>query len=324
MNEIPTALPRPDRTQTVTVTHSRPGERLDIFLRDEFPAVSRGTIQRLIDEGHILVNARRVKPTHQPQAGEVVQVHWPDARPALAQPEDIPLAILYEDEYLLVLNKPPGLVVHPGAGHEEHTLVNALLHHCAGQLSGIAGVARPGIVHRLDKDTSGCLVVAKSDPAHLALSAQFAGRKVHKIYHTIVCGAVPRESGEIRAAISRHVCHRKQMAVDEDLGRVAHTSYRVLSRLREATLVEVRLHTGRTHQIRVHFQHIGFPVAGDEIYGRRQNRRLTELTRYTAGRQMLHASQLAFAHPCTGRELAFEAPWPEDFRDMLRALQIEE
>ena len=312
------------RTVQVLIEQSLPNERLDVFLRGHFPAVSRGAIQRLIEEGHITVNGQPVKPTHHPRAGEVVNVHWPEARPATPPPWKTKLNVLFEDEYLLVLNKPPDLVVHPASGHELNTLVNALLHHCAGQLSGIGGVARPGIVHRLDKDTSGCLVVAKSDPAHLALSAQFAGRKVHKIYHTIVCGAVPRESGEIRAAISRHVCHRKQMAVDEDLGRVAHTSYRVLSRLREATLVEVRLHTGRTHQIRVHFQHIGFPVAGDEIYGRRQNRRLTELTRYTAGRQMLHASQLAFAHPCTGRELAFEAPWPEDFRDMLRALQIEE
>ncbi len=155
--------------------------------------MSRGAIQRLIEEGHIRVNGKTVKPTHHPRAGEEIEVHWPEARPAEAQPEDMPLDILFEDEDLLVLNKPPGLVVHPAAGHEEHTLVNALLHHCAGELSGIGGVARPGIVHRLDKETSGCLVVAKNDAAHLALAEQFAGRTMEKIYHAIVCGEVSRE-----------------------------------------------------------------------------------------------------------------------------------
>ena len=176
------------RTEVLTIEHSLPSERLDTFLRGKFPVVSRGAIQRLIEQGHIRVNGRTVKPTHTPRAGEQVEVHWPEARSAEAQPEEMPLDVLFEDEALLVLNKPPGLVVHPAAGHEEHTLVNALLHHCAGQLSGIGGVARPGIVHRLDKETSGCLVVAKNDDTHLALSAQFATRKVEKIYHAILCG----------------------------------------------------------------------------------------------------------------------------------------
>ena len=222
---------------------------------------------------------------------------------------------------MLVLNKAAGLVVHPAAGHEEHTLVNALLHHCAGQLSGIGGVARPGIVHRLDKETSGCLVVAKNDDTHLALSTQFATRKVQKMYHAIVCGEMPRDQGEIRAAIARHPSHRKRMAVDDDVGREARTSYRVLERLRGATLVEAVLHTGRTHQIRVHFQFVGFPLVGDATYGDRQNQRLAELTRYTAPRQMLHASQLSFVHPRTGKRLSFTAPCPEDFRDALSALR---
>src|ERR1035438_9530363 len=190
------------RTEVLTIEHTLPAERLDTFLRDHFPAVSRGTIQRLIEGGHIRVNGRTVKPTHSPRAGEQVGVHWPEAAPAKAQPEDMPLDILHEDDALLVLNKPPGLVVHPAAGHEQHTLVNALLHHCAGQLSGIGGVARPGIVHRLDKETSGCLVVAKNDETHLALSTQFATRKVEKIYQAIVCGEMPRDHGEIRAAIA--------------------------------------------------------------------------------------------------------------------------
>lgn len=309
------------RTEVLTIEHTLLAERLDTFLRDRFPAVSRGAIQRLIDEGHIRVNGRTVKPTHSPRAGEQVEVCWPEAAPDRAQPEEMPLDILHEDDSLLVLNKPPGLVVHPAAGHQQHTLVNALLHHCAGKLSGIGGVARPGIVHRLDKDTSGCLVVAKNDEAHLALSAQFASRKVEKIYRAIVCGGMPRDQGEIRAAIARHPSHRKRMAVDDDAGREARTTYRVLERLREATLAEVVLHTGRTHQIRVHFQFIGFPIVGDETYGNRQNQRLTELTNYTAPRQMLHAGRLSFTHPRTGKRMAFTAPEPEDFLDALSALR---
>ena len=267
------------------------------------------------------MDGRPAKAAHHPRAGEKIEIHWPDARPATAQPQEIPLDILFEDDDLLVLNKPPGMVVHPSAGHEANTLVNALLHHCAGQLSGIGGVARPGIVHRLDQETSGCLVIAKNDPTHLALSAQFAGRAVEKIYHAIVCGAVTPEQGDIRAAIARHPTHRKRMAVTDGRGREAWTSYRVLERLREATLVEALLHTGRTHQIRVHFKHLGFPLVGDATYGNRQNKRLTELTGYAAPRQMLHAHKLAFQHPRAGKKLCLAAPWPEDFKEALAALR---
>src|SRR4051794_37966404 len=309
------------RSETLTIPQSRPGVRLDTYLRSIYQAVSRGAIQRLIEEGHIRVNGQNTKPTNSPRAGDVIDVHWPEARPARAEPEDIPLDVLYEDKDLLVLNKPPGIVVHPAAGNEAHTLVNALLHHCRGQLSGIGGVARPGIVHRLDKETSGCLVAAKNDDAHLALSAQFASRKVEKIYHAIVCGEVQRDEGQIRAAIARHSSHRKRMAVNDESGREAKTSYRVIERLRSSTLVEVLLHTGRTHQIRVHFQHIGYPIVGDEVYGQRQNVRLEDLTKYRAARQMLHASKLAFIHPRTGKKVAFEAPRPEDFEDALSALR---
>ena len=309
------------RTEVLTIERTLLRERLDTYLRGKFPAVSRGAIQRLIEEGHIRVNGRSVKPTHTPRAGEQVEVHWPEARPSEVQPEAMKLDILFEDAALLVLNKPPGLVVHPAAGHEEHTLVNALLHHCAGQLSGIGGVARPGIVHRLDKETSGCLVVAKNDETHLALSAQFASRKVEKLYHAILCGELPRDSGEIHAAIARHPSHRKRMAVHDEGGREARTGYRVLERLRLATLVEAVLHTGRTHQIRVHFQFLGFPLVGDATYGNRQNQRLETLAGYTAPRQMLHAHKLAFIHPRTGKRLSFEAPRPEDFTDALSALR---
>ena len=308
------------RSEILTIEKTLPSERLDTFLRGKFPAVSRGAIQRLIDQGHIRVNGHTVKPTHAPRAGEQVEVHWPEPRPAEARPQEMPLEILYEDAALLVLNKPPGLVVHPAAGHEEQTLVNALLHHCRGELSGIGGVARPGIVHRLDKETSGCVVVAKNDATHLALSAQFASRKVEKIYHAIVCGEMPRERGEIRAAIARHSSHRKRMAVNEEAGRDARTSYRVLQRLRGATLVEAALHTGRTHQIRVHFQFLGFPLVGDMTYGNRRNDQLADLTGYTAPRQMLHASKLSFTHPRTGQRVGFEAPRPADFLDALSAL----
>jgi 23S rRNA pseudouridine1911/1915/1917 synthase len=309
------------RSEFIIVEQSRPAQRLDMYLREKFPMVSRGTLQRLIEEGHIQIDGRTVKPTHHPRAGERIEVRWPEARPAEARAEKIPLDILFEDDDLLVLNKPPGLVVHPSAGHEEHTLVNALLHHCAGRLSGIGGVARPGIVHRLGKETSGCLLVAKNDSAHLALASQFAGRTLDKAYLAIVCGEMPRERGEIRAAIARHPTHRKRMAVTDGTGREAWTSYEVRQRLRGATLVEAQLHTGRTHQIRVHFQHLGFPVVGDATYGTRQNQRLIEQTGYSAQRQMLHSWKITFEHPSQKKELQFEAPWPADFQAALAALR---
>jgi 23S rRNA pseudouridine1911/1915/1917 synthase len=303
----------------ITVAQSAPLERLDAFLRAQLPGVSRAAIQRLLSQGRILVNGRAAKPSHHPRAGEVITLSWPPAAPPDAGPEDIPLEILYEDDDLLVLNKPPGIVVHPAAGHSAGTLVNALLHHCAGRLSGVGGVARPGIVHRLDKETSGCLVAAKNDAAHLHLSAQFAARRTQKIYEALVCGRVPGGSGEIDAPISRHRADRKRMAAGA--GREARTSFRVLERLRGATRVEVELHTGRTHQIRVHFQHLGHPVVGDLIYGRRHNAVLREAAGCVAPRQMLHARKLVLTHPRTGQLLVFEAPLPEDFLNILAILR---
>ena len=311
------------RLDQLTVETSLPLVRLDTFLREKFPAASRGALQRLIEEGHIRVNGSPVKATHHPHAGELIEIHWPDAKPAEARPENIPLDILFEDNSLLVVNKPAGMVVHPSAGNEEHTLVNALLHHCQGSLSGIGGVARPGIVHRLDKETSGCLVVAKNDETHVALSAQFAERRVKKIYQAIVCGELPRETGEIRAAIARHPSHRKRMAAtDDDDGRAAHTSYTLVERLNAATLVDVQIHTGRTHQIRVHFLHIGHPVVGDDTYGARPNARLKELANYAAPRVMLHARDLSFEHPLTKKPVQFSAPVPADFKEALKFLRL--
>lgn len=313
----------PAQTESLTIEHSHPHERLDAFLREQFPSLSRGAIQRLIAQGHITVNGQPTKATHAPRAGEIVRIEIPEAQPAEAKAEAIPLEILFEDKSLLVLNKAAGIVVHPAVGNEEHTLVNALLHHCKGGLSGIGGVARPGIVHRLDKETSGCLVVAKNDETHVALSAQFAGRTVEKIYVAIVCGLVPRDEGNIRAAIARHPTHRKRMAVhDDDDGRPAHTGYRVLERLNHATFIEAHLHTGRTHQIRVHFQHLGFPVAGDNTYGQRPTKKLAELTHYEAPRVLLHAQKLAFTHPRTGKKVKFSAPIPPDMEVALKFLRV--
>ncbi len=311
------------RNETFSIEQSLPRERFDTFLRERFPAVSRGAIQRLIEQGHILVNGIAVKPTHTPRAGDVVSIHWPEPKVAEAKPEKIPLNIIFEDADLLVLNKAPGIVVHPAAGNENGTVVNALLHHCRGGLSGIGGVARPGIVHRLDKDTSGCLVVAKNDATHVALSKQFASRDVTKMYQAIVCGEMPRDSGNIRAAIARHPTHRKRMAAVEG-GREAWTSYRVLDRGTVATNVEAQLHTGRTHQIRVHFQHLGFPLVGDDTYGKRQNAKLAEETGCEPPRQMLHARSIEFIHPATHKRVKFKAPLPDDFVAMLKALDLSE
>jgi len=311
------------RKENFIIAKSLPNGRLDAFLREKFPTVSRVALKRLIEQGHVRVNGHTVKPTHSPRAGEQIEINWPEAKPTEVQPEAIPLEILFEDKSVLVLNKPAGLVVHPAAGNEEHTLVNALLHHCQGSLSGIGGVARPGIVHRLDKETSGCLVVAKNDETHLALSKQFAAREVGKIYNAILCGELARDSGEIRAAIARHPTHRKRMTVrDDNSGRAAHTTYRVLERLNSATFVEAQLHTGRTHQIRVHFQFLGHPLIGDTAYGTRQNKKLTELTSYEPPRVMLHARELSFIHPRTGKEMSFDAPLPKDFRSALKCLRM--
>jgi 23S rRNA pseudouridine1911/1915/1917 synthase len=308
--------------ETFVVEKSLPDTRMDQFLREKFPAASRAVFKRLIERGDVRVNGKLIKATHTPRAGEQVEIQWPEAKPAEAQPEEIPLDILFEDDVLLVLNKPAGLVVHPSAGHEEHTLVNALLHHCRGSLSGIGGVARPGIVHRLDKETSGCLVVAKNDETHLALSKQFSERRVEKIYNAIVCGEMTRESGEIRAAIARHPSHRKRMAVrDDDSGREAHTLWRALEKLKGATFVETRILTGRTHQIRVHLQFLGFPVAGDQTYGASPNKRLVDLTGYQPPRVLLHSRHLSFIHPVVDKKMGFEAPLPKDFQEALKKLR---
>jgi 23S rRNA pseudouridine1911/1915/1917 synthase len=311
-----------ESSQTIlSVDRSLPNERLDSWLSARLAPLSRGAIQRLIRQGHICIDGHPVKPASPPKAGQRIVIQWPAPLPANAEPESIPLRILFEDDDLLVLDKPAGMVAHPSAGHDHGTLVHALLHHCQGQLSGIGGVARPGIVHRLDRDTSGCMVVAKNDRTHLALSTQFSSRKISKTYHALLCGRLRPDQGEIRAAIARHPTHRKRMAVSDGTGRDAWTSYRLLERFHHATLVEAMLHTGRTHQVRVHFKHLGFPIVGDATYGKRQNQHLAQLTGYLPPRQMLHAFRLAFQHPHRNEPLAFHAPWPADFADTVCALR---
>jgi 23S rRNA pseudouridine1911/1915/1917 synthase len=292
----------PESSGTFTVPES--GSRLDQWLAATEPRLSRSRWQELIRDGHVQVNGRATKPNAKLRAGDRVEFQEPAAvATENAQPEAIPLAVLYEDADLLVIDKPAGMVVHPAAGHWAGTAVNALLHHC-GELSVIGGEHRPGIVHRLDRETSGCLVVAKNDAAHQALAKQFATRTVRKVYLAIAAGPFRQQSGEIEAAIGRHPTDRKKMAVlEKGRARAARTTWRVLQELGSAAVVECTLHTGRTHQIRVHLKHIGHPLLGDAVYGKRGG----------FERQMLHAWQLGFAHPRTGVNVACVAPVPADF-----------
>ena len=278
--------------------------RLDQFLAGAVPAFSRARLQALIKTGHVTLNGLPAKPGARLRAGDAISLTEPPPTAVETAAEDIALDVLFEDDDLIVLNKPAGLVVHPAAGNWSGTLVNALLHYCREGLSGIGGEQRPGIVHRLDKETSGCLVAAKNDAAHHSLARQFAGRSVTKIYLALVAGKPARLSGVIEAALGRHPVQRKKMtAVADGRGRAAKTSYRVLREVPAGALVECTLHTGRTHQIRVHLKHLGHPVLGDEVYGRRAG----------FARQMLHAWRLGFAHPRSGTALSFESPIPADF-----------
>jgi len=287
--------------------------RLDRFLTDALTGYSRARLQQLIRDGFITRNGAAARPRDLVHPGDEITVSEPPAQRLDNRPEAIPLDILFEDDDLIVINKPPGLVVHPGAGHREHTLVNALLHHCAAQ-SGIGGKERPGIVHRLDKDTSGCLVVAKNDAAHQGLGAQFAARDVEKIYLALVSGKLRQPAGTIEGKIGRHPVHRKRMAVASVRGRAAKTEYRVVRASENASLVQCRLHSGRTHQIRVHFHHVGHPVLGDKVYAPKLAKNFP--------RQMLHAWKLGFRHPRTGEWHRFEAPLPDDFTGALSSLGI--
>ena len=306
-----------------TVPESLAETRLDRCVADLHGEWSRSRVHRLIDEGRVLVNGAAAKPASPVAAGDLIEVDEPPLQRLDLAAEDIPLVILHEDEELLVLDKPPGLVIHPAAGRRSGTLVNALLRHC-GELSGIGGVERPGIVHRLDKDTSGLMVVAKTERAHLALSIAFRRREVEKCY-LAVCFGVPAEpGGVIEGAVGRHPTERKQMAVVAS-GRQARTVYRVVERFAGTCLVECRPVTGRTHQIRVHMAHLGHAVVGDPVYSGRQWRGLED-PRHRAAcrdfpRQALHAWRLAFNHPLSGERSEFEAAPPVDFQELLAVLR---
>ena len=276
-------------------------------------------MQRLVAGGRVLVNGAAVKPGHRLRGGERIDFSVPPPAPAAPAAEDAPLDVLHEDDDLLVINKPPGMIVHPAGRIVSGTLVNALLARCR-DLSGVGGELKPGIVHRLDKGTSGCIVVAKNDAAHRAISAQFARREVEKEYLAIVHGAPPGGRGVVDAPIARHPVERKRMAVRKDRGRESATSYETLERFVGFSLAALRLRTGRTHQIRVHMAHLGCAVLGDALYGRRKP---AEAEGVRAARPMLHAWRIGFVHPAGGVTLRVEAPIPPDFAAVLEALRAE-
>jgi 23S rRNA pseudouridine1911/1915/1917 synthase len=304
----------PAELQRFTVAAADAGTRLDRFLAARLPELSRTRIQELIDEGRARVNGRAAKPSHRVAAGETVEIE-PQPRPPLAAaPEAIPLAILYEDEDVIVVDKPAGMTVHAGAGQSRGTLVNALLHHF-GRLSGAGGALRPGIVHRLDKATSGALVVARHDAAHRRLAEQFQRRTIRKKYVALVHGRVGRDSGAIDLPIARDLKRRTRMTTRRARGRDALTEWRVLARLDGFTLVEVTLHSGRTHQIRVHFSALGHPVVGDTLYGAPREPRAGRETLPPLGRNFLHAARICFLHPRLERAVDVRAPLPAALRD---------
>lgn len=289
------------------------GSRLDAFLALNLEGKTRSAVQKLIDQGKVLVNGKCGKKNDKVKPGDSIRVEIPEPEPLELLPQDIPLDIVYEDEHLLVVNKPKGMVVHPAPGNPDGTLVNALLYHCGQSLSGINGVIRPGIVHRIDKDTSGLLMVAKNDLAHQSLAAQIAAHTFTRMYNTVVYGNLKTDEGTISAPIARHPTDRKKMAVVPG-GREAVTHYQALERLPGFTLVECRLETGRTHQIRVHMAHIGHPVAGDPVYGPKKC--ITSLNG-----QCLHARLLGFVHPATGEYMEFDSGLPPYFTDFLEKLR---
>ena len=289
------------------------GLRMDVALSRLLENTTRSAAQKLLEEGRVTCGGRIVKKNEKTTAGQELTVDLPEPEPVDVIPQDIPLDVRYEDDDVIVVNKPKGLVVHPAAGHPDGTLVNALLYRCAGSLSGINGVLRPGIVHRIDMDTSGLLIVAKNDFAHQALAAQLEDHTLHRIYECIVCGGVREDSGTIDAPIGRHPTDRKKMAVTEKNSRHAVTHYEVIARYRGYTHLRCRLETGRTHQIRVHLAYKGHPILGDMVYGHKK----AELGMDS---QCLHARRLSFVHPRTGQPVTVECELPDYFQEVLKKL----
>ena len=288
-------------------------QRLDAYLAEEYPQFSRSFLKSLIEQEHITLNGERTKAGTKVKEGDEIVLRLPEVEGTSVAPQDIPLEIVYQDSDIAVINKPQGMVTHPAPGNYDETLVNAILYHI-GDLSGINGELRPGIVHRLDKDTSGLLVIAKNDAAHKALSEQIADKKARRIYWALVYGNIKANDGVVDTLIGRDPRDRKKMAVLKAGGREAVTRYRILERYGEYTLVECELETGRTHQIRVHMKHIGHPVAGDPVYSRQKDR-------FGLSGQLLHARKLELTHPRTGERMIFEAPLPEYFTAVLAKLK---
>ena len=312
------------RAVSLLVEPAAAGERLDRWLAARLPDLSRARLQALIADGAVRVDGSAARASARVKPGQSVEVSVPDPAAAVPQPEDIPLRVIHEDAHLIVIDKPAGLVVHPGAGTARGTLVNALLHRVE-DLSGVGGVLRPGIVHRLDRGTSGLIVVAKDDAAHQHLARQFASRTVEKEYLAVVVGRPRRASGAIDAPIGRDPVHRKRMSVRAPRGRAARTTYVVEEPLAGAALLRVRIHTGRTHQIRVHLASIGHPIAGDATYGGRRAAAGAggglAGAAATLDRPALHAARLSFTHPATGERVVFTSPLPEDLLALVERLR---
>lgn len=297
-----------------TIDELQAGSRVDKFLSEQLEDLSRSYIQKLIKDGNVNVNGKPVKANYRLNEGDRLSVDEPELTEPDIVAENIPLDILYEDEDLLIINKPKGMVVHPAAGHYSGTLVNALMYHCKGDLSGINGVMRPGIVHRIDRDTTGSLVVCKNDQAHQELAKQLKEHSIKRVYHAIVHGVIKEDSGTVHAPIGRHPIDRKKMSVNHKNGKDAITHYRVLQRFHNFTYIECTLETGRTHQIRVHMASIHHPLLGDEVYG-------PPKCPYPLQGQTLHAKILGIIHPRTGIYIEADAPLPEYFDNLLKKLR---
>ena len=312
------------QTIDVRLAPAHAGWRLDRALADAVPTLSRERLKALIRGGAVEAEGKALRdPALKVRGEEAIRVAVPEPAPAHNEPQDIPLTIIFEDEHLLVIDKPAGLVVHPAAGNFDGTLVNALLHHCGGSLSGIGGVARPGIVHRIDKDTSGLLVVAKTDVAHEGLAKQFAAHSIDRRYLAIVNGVPKVTQGAVEAPLARSAANRKKIAIVEGgRGKRAVTHWRRLDVLKDAALVECRLETGRTHQVRVHMASIGHPLVGDPVYGRAGKTHGKILKELQFQRQALHAAELGFTHPATKHRLSFTSPMPPDMQELFNALGI--
>ena len=294
------------------ITENQAGERIDRFLADS-QDLTRSFLQKILKEGEVIVNGKSVKSNYKLRKGDRIEFEIPEAVEPDIVAEDIPLSILYEDADVLVVDKPKGMVVHPAAGHYSRTLVNAVMYHCKGELSGINGVLRPGIVHRIDRDTTGSIIICKNDMAHNEIARQLKEHSINRRYRAIVTGVLKDEEGTIEGAIGRDKKDRKKMAITAD-GKPAVTHYRVLQRFKHYTYVECVLETGRTHQIRVHMASIGHPLLGDEVYGRRSDK-------YKCEGQCLHAMTLGFHHPRTGEYIEVNAPLPPYFEHLLAVLE---